>query len=204
MSIRDPKDAVAHKIGMVHQHFMLIPVFTVAENIMLGSEPVKPWPFNDHQSATERIVALAKEYNFVLDPSATIENLPIGTQQRVEILKALSHDAEVLILDEPTAVLTPQEAEALIIVMRTLKAQGKSIIFITHKLKEVLEIADGHHRDATGRGRGHDDSRRNERRGPRHDDGGTQRQPRRAKNRRPSPAMWRWRSRTSSCRTTAD
>ncbi len=79
VSIRDPKDAVAHKIGMVHQHFMLIPVFTVAENIMLGSEPVKPWPFIDHQSATERIVALAKEYNFVLDPSATIENLPIGT-----------------------------------------------------------------------------------------------------------------------------
>jgi ABC-type uncharacterized transport system ATPase subunit len=142
VTIRDPKDAVAHKIGMVHQHFMLIPVFTVAENIILGSEPVKPWPFIDHQSATERIVALAKEYNFHIDPSATIENLPIGTQQRVEILKALSHDAEVLILDEPTAVLTPQEADALMVIMRTLKAQGKSIIFITHKLKEVLEIAD--------------------------------------------------------------
>jgi simple sugar transport system ATP-binding protein len=142
VSIRDPKDAVTHRIGMVHQHFMLIPVFTVAENIILGSEPLKPWPFIDHQSATERIVSLAKEYNFDLDPSATIENLPIGTQQRVEILKALSHDAEILILDEPTAVLTPQEAEALMIVMRTLKAQGKSIIFITHKLKEVLEIAD--------------------------------------------------------------
>jgi general nucleoside transport system ATP-binding protein len=142
VNIRDPKDAVAHKIGMVHQHFMLIPVFTVADNIILGSEPVKPWPFIDHRSATERIIALAKEYNFVIDPSATIENLPIGTQQRVEILKALSHNAEVLILDEPTAVLTPQEADALMVVMRTLKAQGKSIIFITHKLKEVLEIAD--------------------------------------------------------------
>ncbi len=142
VTIRDPKDAVQHKIGMVHQHFMLIPVFTVAENIILGSEPVKPWPFIDHQGATSRIVALANEYNFVLDPFATIENLPIGTQQRVEILKALSHDAEVLILDEPTAVLTPQEADALMIVMRTLKTQGKSIIFITHKLKEVLEIAD--------------------------------------------------------------
>jgi simple sugar transport system ATP-binding protein len=142
VTIRDPKDAVTHRIGMVHQHFMLIPVFTVADNIILGSEPVKPWPFIDHKSATERIVALAKEYNFKIDPSATIENLPIGTQQRVEILKALSHDAEILILDEPTAVLTPQEAEALIVVMRTLKAQGKSIIFITHKLKEVLEIAD--------------------------------------------------------------
>jgi ABC-type uncharacterized transport system ATPase subunit len=142
VSIRDPKDAVAHKIGMVHQHFMLIPVFTVTENIILGSEPVKPWPFIDHQKATDRIVALAKEYNFVIDPYATIENLPIGTQQRVEILKALSHNAEVLILDEPTAVLTPQEADALMVVMRTLKAQGKSIIFITHKLKEVLDIAD--------------------------------------------------------------
>jgi simple sugar transport system ATP-binding protein len=142
VNIRDPKDAVAHKIGMVHQHFMLIPVFTVADNIILGSEPVKPWPFIDHRSATERIVALAKEYNFHLDPSATVENLPIGQQQRVEILKALSHDAEILILDEPTAVLTPQEADALMVVMRTLKAQGKSIIFITHKLKEVLEIAD--------------------------------------------------------------
>jgi ABC-type uncharacterized transport system ATPase subunit len=142
VTIRDPKDAVSHKIGMVHQHFMLIPVFTVADNIILGSEPVKPWPFIDNRSATERIVALAKEYNFHIDPSATIENLPIGQQQRVEILKALSHDAEILILDEPTAVLTPQEADALMVIMRTLKAQGKSIIFITHKLKEVLEIAD--------------------------------------------------------------
>jgi ABC-type uncharacterized transport system ATPase subunit len=142
VDIRDPKDAVSHKIGMVHQHFMLIPVFTVADNIILGSEPVKPWPFIDHRSATERIVALAKEYNFHIDPAATIENLPIGQQQRVEILKALSHNAEILILDEPTAVLTPQEADALMVVMRTLKAQGKSIIFITHKLKEVLEIAD--------------------------------------------------------------
>jgi simple sugar transport system ATP-binding protein len=142
VDIRDPKDAVTHKIGMVHQHFMLIPVFTVADNIILGSEPVKPWPFIDHRSATERIIALAKEYNFHIDPSATIENLPIGQQQRVEILKALSHDAEILILDEPTAVLTPQEADALMVIMRTLKSQGKSIIFITHKLKEVLEIAD--------------------------------------------------------------
>ena len=133
VDIRDPKDAVTHKIGMVHQHFMLIPVFTVADNIILGSEPVKPWPFIDHRSATERIIALAKEYNFHIDPSATIENLPIGQQQRVEILKALSHDAEILILDEPTAVLTPQEADALMVIMRTLKSQGKSIIFITHK-----------------------------------------------------------------------
>jgi general nucleoside transport system ATP-binding protein len=142
VTIRDPKDAVNQGIGMVHQHFMLIPVFTVTDNIILGSEPLKPWPFIDHRSATERIIALAREYNFEIDPSATIENLPIGTQQRVEILKALSHDAEILILDEPTAVLTPQETDALMIVMRSLKEQGKSIIFITHKLKEVLEIAD--------------------------------------------------------------
>ena len=140
--IRSSREAISHGIGMVHQHFMLIPVFTVADNIILGSEPVKPWPFIDHRSATERIIALAKEYNFHIDPSATIENLPIGQQQRVEILKALSHDAEILILDEPTAVLTPQEADALMVIMRTLKSQGKSIIFITHKLKEVLEIAD--------------------------------------------------------------
>jgi ABC-type uncharacterized transport system ATPase subunit len=142
VTIRDPKDAVGQGIGMVHQHFMLIPVFTVADNIILGSEPLKPWPFIDHHSATERIVALADEYSFDIDPSATIENLPIGQQQRVEILKALSHNAEILILDEPTAVLTPQEADALMVVMRSLKAQDKSIIFITHKLKEVLEIAD--------------------------------------------------------------
>ena len=140
--IRDPKDAVKHKIGMVHQHFMLVPVFSVADNIILGSEPVKPWPFVDYATAIRSITDLATQYGFEIDPTATIENLPIGTQQRVEILKALSHDAELLIFDEPSAVLTPQETDALMVIMRSLKASGKSIIFITHKLREVLEVAD--------------------------------------------------------------
>jgi simple sugar transport system ATP-binding protein len=142
VTIADPKDAVAQGIGMVHQHFMLIPVFSVAENMILGNEPVKPWPFVDYKAAIAEIVELAASYDFDIDPSATIENLPIGTQQRVEILKALNHNADILILDEPTAVLTPQEADALFVILRTLKASGKSIIFITHKLREVLAIAD--------------------------------------------------------------
>jgi simple sugar transport system ATP-binding protein len=127
---------------MVHQHFMLVPVFTAAENVMLGSEPVRPWPLLDYRAAITELTTLASEYGFELDPTATIENLPIGTQQRVEILKALSHEAELLILDEPSAVLTPQETDALMIIMRSLKERGKSIIFITHKLREVLEVAD--------------------------------------------------------------
>jgi simple sugar transport system ATP-binding protein len=143
VTIADPKDAVNHGIGMVHQHFMLIPVFSVADNVILGSEPVRPWPVIDYKAATTRLLELAKEYNFEIDdPNATVENLPIGAQQRVEILKALSHDASVLILDEPTAVLTPQETDAFMVILRSLKASGKSIIFITHKLREVLALAD--------------------------------------------------------------
>ncbi len=142
VTIRDPKDAVARGIGMVHQHFMLIPVFSVTENVILGDEPVRPWPFVDYRKAVTMITELSQRYNFDVDPHATIENLPIGTQQRVEILKALSHHADLLVLDEPTAVLTPQEADALIMILRSLKEMGKSIIFITHKLREVLEIAD--------------------------------------------------------------
>lgn len=142
VTISDPKHAVALGIGMVHQHFMLVPVFSVAENVILGDEPTSPWPLIDYKSAVDTLIRLSAEYEFSVDPTATVEDLPIGTQQRVEILKALSHDAELLILDEPTAVLTPQEADALMVVMRTLKAQGKSIVFITHKLKEVLAIAD--------------------------------------------------------------
>ncbi|MEI6701837.1 MAG: ATP-binding cassette domain-containing protein, partial [Actinomycetota bacterium] len=142
VQIHDPKDAVAQGIGMVHQHFMLIPVFSVTENVILGSEPLKPWPLIDYRGAVAHILQLSSEYGFDVDPDTTIENLPIGAQQRVEIMKALSHDAEILILDEPTAVLTPQETDALIVVMRSLKDRGKSIIFITHKLKEVLAIAD--------------------------------------------------------------
>ena len=140
--IDDPKDAVARGIGMVHQHFMLIPVFSVVENVILGSEPVKPWPFVDYRASVAKLLELSATYGFDVNPDDTIEDLPIGTQQRVEILKALSHDAQILILDEPTAVLTPQEADALIVVLRSLKASGKSIIFITHKLREVLAIAD--------------------------------------------------------------
>ena len=142
VTIVDPKDAVNHGIGMVHQHFMLIPVFNVADNVILGSEPVKPWPMIDYKAATARLLELADEYGFEIDPQATVENLPIGTQQRVEILKALSHDASILILDEPTAVLTPQETDAFMVILRSLKESGKSIIFITHKLREVLALAD--------------------------------------------------------------
>jgi simple sugar transport system ATP-binding protein len=143
VTIVDAKDAVNQGIGMVHQHFMLIPVFSVADNVILGSEPVKPWPIIDYKAATARLLELANEYNFEIDdPQATVEDLPIGAQQRVEILKALSHDASVLILDEPTAVLTPQETDAFMVILRSLKASGKSIIFITHKLREVLALAD--------------------------------------------------------------
>ena len=142
VQIKDPRAAVAHRIGMVHQHFMLVPVFTVAENVVLGAEPVRPWPFLDRVGAAREIREVSARYNLDVDPDALVENLPIGMQQRVEILKALDRDVEVLILDEPTAVLTPQETEALFEIMKTLKAQGKSIVFITHKLKEVLAIAD--------------------------------------------------------------
>ncbi|MGH9021387.1 MAG: ABC transporter ATP-binding protein, partial [Acidimicrobiales bacterium] len=142
VTIHDPKDAVNHGIGMVHQHFMLIPIFSVADNVILGSEPVKPWPVIDYKTAATRLLDLATEYGFDIDPEATVEDLPIGAQQRVEILKALSHDASILILDEPTAVLTPQETDAFMVILRSLRDSGKSIIFITHKLREVLALAD--------------------------------------------------------------
>jgi len=142
VTILEPKHAVEHRIGMVHQHFMLVDVFTVAENVVLGFEPVRPWPLLDQAGANEELQAASRRYGLDVDPEAIVENLPIGMQQRAEILKVLDRDAEVLILDEPTAVLTPQETESLFAVMRTLKSQGKSIVFITHKLKEVLAIAD--------------------------------------------------------------
>ena len=129
-------------IGMVHQHFMLVPVFSVAENVVLGFEPTKSLNRIDYKKATEDIRRVSREFNLEVDPDAIVENLPIGLQQRVEILKALSHDAELLILDEPTAVLTPQEIDALMAIMRSLADAGKSILFITHKLKEVKAIAD--------------------------------------------------------------
>ena len=135
-------EAVRRGIGMVHQHFMLVPVFSVAENVVLGFEPTKSFDRLDHQRAREEIRSVSQAFNLEVDPDAIVEELPVGLQQRVEILKALSHDAELLILDEPTAVLTPQEIDALMAIMRSLAASGKSILFITHKLKEVKAIAD--------------------------------------------------------------
>src|SRR5690349_5847119 len=140
-TFRSPRDAIAAGIGMVHQHFMLVPVFTVAENIMLGAEPARGG-FIDHAKAVKLVREVSQRYGLPLDPDAIIEDLTIGIQQRVEIVKALTRDVDLLILDEPTAVLTPQETGELLTVMRSLATAGKSIVFITHKLKEVKEIAD--------------------------------------------------------------
>ncbi|GEL95676.1 ABC transporter ATP-binding protein [Cellulomonas composti] len=137
-----PGDAMAAGIGMVHQHFMLVPVFTVAENVALGHEPVKGGGLIDRAAARKLVKEISDRFGFDVDPDALIENLPVGAQQRVEIIKALSRKAEVLILDEPTAVLTPQETDELIGIMRQLKESGTSIVFITHKLREVRAIAD--------------------------------------------------------------
>ena len=138
----DPGDAIAHGIGMVHQHFMLVPVFTAADNVVLGFEPTRSGGFLDREKAREDIRRLSSEFGLEVDPDAVVEDLPVGLQQRVEILKALHRDANLLILDEPTAVLTPQETESLFAIMRGLKETGRSILFITHKLKEVLAVAD--------------------------------------------------------------
>ena len=140
--IHSPSDAIAYGIGMVHQHFMLVPVMTVAENVMLGAEPITNRFFLDRRRATQRISSLSEQYGLGVDPLAFVKDLPVGVQQRVEIIKVLYREADVLVLDEPTAVLTPQEAGGLFEVMRSLVQQGKSIIFITHKLKEVFTIAD--------------------------------------------------------------
>lgn len=142
ITIHSPSDAILNGIGMVHQHFMLIPVMTVAENITLGQEVTKAGALLDPKGAKRRIDELCQQYGFVVDPNALVADLPVGVQQRVEIIKALYRHADVLILDEPTAVLTPQEIEELFRAMRSLTAEGKSIIFITHKLKEVFAIAD--------------------------------------------------------------
>jgi ABC-type uncharacterized transport system ATPase subunit len=139
--IASPREAIDLGIGMVHQHFMLIPVMTVAENIVLATEPTSG-PFLDLDEAKRRVSEISKRFGLAVRPEARIESISVGQQQRVEILKALYRGAEILILDEPTAVLTPQEAEELFEVIRSLKAQGTSIVFISHKLNEVLEIAD--------------------------------------------------------------
>ncbi len=141
VEMHSPRDAIALGIGMVHQHFQLVPVMTVAENIMLGAESVKRGLLDVKKVARE-IQELSHRYHLDVDPYAMVEDLPVGVQQRVEIIKALYREAEILILDEPTAVLTPQEIEGLFAIMKRLQEQGKSIIFISHKLKEVLYISD--------------------------------------------------------------
>ena len=137
-----PKDAIAAGIGMVHQHFMLVPVFTVAENVTLGIEETRPPGLLDRRRTRRDVRELSQRYGLEVDPDALVENLPVGIQQRVEIVKALVREATVLILDEPTAVLTPAETDDLFRIIRQLKDGGTSIVFISHKLKEVQAIAD--------------------------------------------------------------
>ena len=137
-----PKDAIDRGIGMVHQHFQLVPVLTVAENIVLGNEPSNKANVIDIENAKEKVRELAEKYQLEVDTEAIVEDLPVGTQQRVEILRSLYRNADILILDEPTAVLTPQETDHLLQVLKKLASQGVAIIFITHKLREVLEVAD--------------------------------------------------------------
>jgi len=137
-----PGDAMAAGIGMVHQHFMLIPVFTVAENVILGHEPTKFGGVLDLEAARKQVREISDRFGFEIDPDAVVGDLPVGVQQRVEIIKALMGDAQVLIFDEPTAVLTPQETDELMAIMKQLRGEGKAIVFITHKLREVKEVAD--------------------------------------------------------------
>ncbi len=141
VKIKDPNDAIRRGIGMVHQHFQLVPVLTVTENVMLGNESVRG-PFLDRRAAKKRILQIAEQYGLAVDPDALVQDLGVGVQQRVEIIKALYRDCDVLILDEPSAVLTPQETEGLFEIMNTLKERGVSLIFISHKLKEVKRICD--------------------------------------------------------------
>ena len=142
VAIHGPNDAIAKGIGMVHQHFMLVPVFTVTENVMLGVESIKNGVFLDRKNAADRIKEISSQFGLNVDPDALVEDISVGVQQRVEIIKVLYREADILIFDEPTAVLTPQEVEELFTVIRSLVDQGKSLIFITHKLNEVMEIAD--------------------------------------------------------------
>ncbi len=137
-----PSAAIDAGVGMVHQHFMLIPVMTVAENIVLASEPTRSGALLDYGAAVKRVAELSERFGLAVDPRARVEDITVGQQQRVEILKALYRNAEILALDEPTAVLTPQEAKELFEIIRGLTERGTSIIFISHKLNEVAEIAD--------------------------------------------------------------
>jgi simple sugar transport system ATP-binding protein len=142
VTITGPSDAIARGISMVHQHFMLVPVLSVAENILLGEETMANPVFLDRREARRRILELGRRFHFEIEPDARVSTLSVGWQQRVEILKALYRQARILVLDEPTAVLTPQETEEIFAVLRRLAAEGHSIVFISHKLYEVLEIAD--------------------------------------------------------------
>jgi len=139
---QDAKDAIRAGIGMVHQHFMLVPVFTVAENVVLGVEPTGALDHLDLNKAREQVRAISAAHGLDVEPDAYIEQIPVGLQQRVEIIKVLFRAAEVIIFDEPTAVLTPQEVEDFFGIVRSLMAAGKALVFITHKLHEVLEVAD--------------------------------------------------------------
>jgi general nucleoside transport system ATP-binding protein len=141
-SFEGPGDAMSAGIGMVHQHFMLVPVFSVAENVMLGHETTRGPGVLDLDTARRTVRSTADRFGFHVDPDALVEDLPVGVQQRVEIIKALSRDAQVLVFDEPTAVLTPQETDELMQIMRQLRDEGKAIVFITHKLREVRAVAD--------------------------------------------------------------
>ena len=140
--LHNPGDAIARGVGMVHQHFQLVPVMTVAENVILGQEVTRAGGYIDKRAANRRVRELSEQYGLEIDPTIEVDDLPVGLQQRVEIIKALYRHADILILDEPTAVLTPQEANELFRIMRDLTDRGVSIIFITHKLKEVLAVAD--------------------------------------------------------------
>lgn len=141
-AFESPSDAIAAGIGMVHQHFMLVPVFSVVENVVLGEEPTTRGGVLNLRAGKKKLEEIASEYGLSVSPDAIIEDLPVGIQQRVEIIKVLFRDAEFLVLDEPTAVLTPQEVDDLFAILRNLRDSGKGIIFITHKLHEVLDLAD--------------------------------------------------------------
>lgn len=142
LDVTTPRDAIMAGVGMVHQHFMLVPVFTVTENVMLGDEDLLPGGLLDRKKAAQKIKEISEQYNLDVDPASYVKDLPVGIQQRVEIIKLLFRNADILILDEPTAVLTPQEVDELFKIIHKLIDQGKSIIFITHKLREVIEFAD--------------------------------------------------------------